>query len=60
MEIRRQAYGKLCEAVYKEKGYSSEAIPLPETLEKFGLLDDQAIDLLAEYGFGFKRRLLSN
>jgi aldehyde:ferredoxin oxidoreductase len=60
MEMRLQAYGKLCEAVYKEKGYSSEGIPLPETLEKFGLLDDQAIDLLAEYGFGFKRSLLSN
>lgn len=60
MEYRQQAYQKLCDAVYKEKGYSSEAVPLPETLEKFDLLDEQAGMLLAEFGFDTRKRLLSN
>ena len=60
MEHRQQAYQRLCDAVYEEKGYSSEAVPLPETLRKFDLLDDQAVQLLAEFGFEAKERLLSN
>jgi aldehyde:ferredoxin oxidoreductase len=59
-ELRRTAYERLCDAVYKEKGYSSEGIPLPETLARFDLLDAQAVDLLTAYGLLERKRLLSN
>jgi aldehyde:ferredoxin oxidoreductase len=50
MKLRAEAYEKLCDTVYKEKGYTRDGIPLPETVEKFGLLDDQARRLLAANG----------
>ncbi len=50
IKLRQEAYSRLCDVVYKEKGFSSDAIPLPETLEKFGILDDQARNLLKKYG----------
>ncbi|MCP4681421.1 MAG: aldehyde:ferredoxin oxidoreductase [Desulfobacterales bacterium] len=50
VRLRRDAYEKLCDAVYKEKGYTPEAVPLPETLEKFGLLDDKARSLVSSFG----------
>lgn len=50
LDIRIKAYQKLCDAVYKEKGFSNEGIPLPETVEKFGILDDQAQRLLKNNG----------
>jgi len=49
MELRQQAYQRLCDAVYKEKGYTADAVPLPETLARFNLLDDQAITLLNKF-----------
>ena len=57
MELRQKAYQRLCDAVYDEKGYTLDAVPLPETLERFDLLDDQAIALLREFGLGLKERL---
>ena len=60
MELRRQAYQRLCDAVYQEKGYTSEAVPFPETLERFSLMDDQALALLEMYGFKSDEKLLSN
>ncbi|MFC1866750.1 aldehyde ferredoxin oxidoreductase family protein [Thermodesulfobacteriota bacterium] len=60
MELRQQAYQRLCDAVYQEKGYTPEAVPLPETLEKFDLLDDQAVTILTDFGLGSKERLVSN
>ena len=60
MELRQQAYQRLCDTVYEEKGYTSDAVPYPETLEKFDLMDDQASDLLAGFGLGVEKRLLSN
>ena len=51
MELRQDAYDKLCDAVYEEKGYNSNAIPLPETVERFGLLDEKAAKLLKKNGF---------
>jgi aldehyde:ferredoxin oxidoreductase len=50
IKLRQEAYQKLCDAVYKAKGYSQNAVPLPETLEKFDLLDDKSRTLLNEYG----------
>jgi aldehyde:ferredoxin oxidoreductase len=50
MKLRQQAYQSLCDAVYKEKGYNLDAVPLPETIEKFGLADNQAMALLREFG----------
>jgi len=60
MEIRQEAYQRLCDAVYKEKGYTLEAVPLPETLERFGLLDHESLALLNEFGVGLKEKLVSN
>jgi len=47
---RMEAYQRLCDIVYKEKGFSQEGVPLPETVEKFGLMDNQARQLLEKYG----------
>jgi hypothetical protein len=61
MALRQEAYQKLCDSVYAAKGYTLDGVPLPETLEKFGVLDDQALDLLNEMGLGSKKdRLVSN
>lgn len=59
-KLRKEAYERLCEAVYKEKRYDNDGIPMPETLEKFDLLDEQALNLLGAYGFVEKERRLSN
>jgi len=59
-DLRRSAYEKLCDRVYTHKGYTPDGIPLPETVEKFGLLDDQATDLLRTYGLIERERKLSN
>ncbi len=50
IKFREEAYAKLCDVVYKEKGFTSDAVPLPETLKRFGILDDQARDLLKSFG----------
>jgi aldehyde:ferredoxin oxidoreductase len=50
MDLRQKAYQKLCDSVYLEKGYSPDAVPLPETLGRFGLLDDRAMAVLNKYG----------
>ena len=60
IELRQHAYQQLCDSVYEEKGYTPEGVPLAETLEAFGLLDDQALTLLGELGQRLKGRLLSN
>ena len=60
LELRQKAYDRLCDAVYQEKGYTLEGVPLPETLERFELLDDQALALLEEFGLGWKDRMVSN
>ena len=60
IKLRKEDYDRLCDAVYKEKGYTNDAIPLPETLDKFDLLDDQARHLLTKFGIEEKERLLSN
>lgn len=49
IKLRQEAYDKLCDAVYKEKGYNADGVPKPETLERFGLLDKKALDLLQAY-----------
>jgi aldehyde:ferredoxin oxidoreductase len=50
VKLRQKAYQKLCDVVYEAKGYNSDAVPLPETLEKFDLLDEKAEGLLRAYG----------
>jgi aldehyde:ferredoxin oxidoreductase len=60
VDLRAKAYEKLCDTVYEEKGYTQDAIPLPETLEKFDLMDEQARNLLVSFGLMEKERLLSN
>jgi aldehyde:ferredoxin oxidoreductase len=60
IELRRQAYERLCDEVYKVKGYTPNGIPLPETLERFDLLDDQARSLLKAFDLVEKEKLLSN
>ncbi|NOZ20363.1 MAG: aldehyde:ferredoxin oxidoreductase [Planctomycetes bacterium] len=50
MEKRAAAYQRLCDVVYEEKGFTADAIPKRETVERFGLLDEQAARLLDEFG----------
>jgi len=50
VEKRIEAYQQLCDIVYEEKGFSSDGIPKRETVEKFGLLDEQARQLLQGFG----------
>ena len=49
LDLRKQDYQKLSDAVYQIKGYSNQAVPLAQTLENFGLLDEQAARLLQAY-----------
>jgi aldehyde:ferredoxin oxidoreductase len=58
--LREQAYQTLCDAVYEEKGYTLDGVPLPETVEKFDLLDDQALAILNEFGLSREERMVSN
>jgi len=60
LKLRQQAYNRLCDMVYQEKGYTSDAVPLPETLERFNLMDDQALALLEEFRPDSNERLISN
>jgi aldehyde:ferredoxin oxidoreductase len=60
VELREQAYQMLCDAVYEEKGYDLDGVPLPETVEKFDLLDDRALALLKEFGVSREERMVSN
>lgn len=49
IEKRKEAFQTLCDVVYKSKGFTPDAIPMRETVNKFGLLDEQADKLLAEF-----------
>jgi aldehyde:ferredoxin oxidoreductase len=60
IELRQKAYQNLCDVVYQEKGYNLDAVPLPETVERFGLLDDQALALLDTFGLSRVERMVSN
>jgi aldehyde:ferredoxin oxidoreductase len=50
IEKRIEAYRQLCDIVYEKKGFTSDAIPKRETVNKFGLMDEQANQLLEKYG----------
>ena len=60
MELRQKAYSKLCDVVYEEKGFSAQGIPFPEVVERLGLLDQQAAQLLQAHGMAYRKRALSN
>jgi aldehyde:ferredoxin oxidoreductase len=60
MALRQEAYQRLCDAVYEEKGYTKDGVPLPETLERFDLLDEQAKSLLSAFGLMEEEKLVSN
>jgi aldehyde:ferredoxin oxidoreductase len=60
VELREQAYQTLCDAVYEEKGYDLDGVPLLETVEKFDLLDDRALALLSELGVSREEKVVSN
>ena len=49
IEKRKEAYERLCDIVYERKGYTSGGIPRRETVERFGLLDEQAGRLLETF-----------
>jgi aldehyde:ferredoxin oxidoreductase len=49
IDKRKAAYEQLCDIVYDKKGYTPEAVPKRETVEKFDLMDEQAARLLDEY-----------
>ncbi len=50
MEKRKEAYQQLCDVVYEEKGFTRQGLVKRETVEKFGLMDEQARKLLDELG----------
>jgi aldehyde:ferredoxin oxidoreductase len=50
IEKREKAYQQLCDRVYEKKGYTHGGIPGRETVKKFGLLDEQANQLLDQFG----------
>ncbi len=50
IEKRIAAYQHLTDIVYEKKGFTSEGIPKRETVEKFALMDEQARQLLDEFG----------
>jgi aldehyde:ferredoxin oxidoreductase len=50
IEKRIEAYQRLCDVVYEEKGFTSEGVPKRETVERFDLMDEQARQLLDEFG----------
>jgi aldehyde:ferredoxin oxidoreductase len=50
MRLRKDAYRKLCDSVYQVKGFTVDGIPTPQLIEKFGIMDDQASELLSRYG----------
>lgn len=50
IEKRMEAYQQLCDIVYEKKGFTSGGIPKRETVDKFGLMDEQARKLLSEFG----------
>ena len=60
IKLRQDAYEKLCDAVYAEKGYTPEGIPFPEILERFDLLDEKAANLLTQFGLIKGKKRLSN
>jgi aldehyde:ferredoxin oxidoreductase len=49
IEKRLEAYQKLCDIVYEKKGFTSQGIPKRETVEKAGLMDKQASQLLSKF-----------
>ncbi len=50
IKMRKESYQTLCDVVYKAKGFTPDAIPMRETVQKFDLMDEQADKLLAEFG----------
>jgi aldehyde:ferredoxin oxidoreductase len=50
IEKREKAYQQLCDLVYEKKGYTSRGIPKRETVNRFGLMDKQASQLLEKFG----------
>ena len=60
IELRQKAFQNLCDAVYQEKGYNLDAVPLPETVKRFDLLDDRALALLDAFSLSRKQRMVSN
>jgi len=49
LKYRQAAYQRLCDEVYPAKGYSPDAVPLRDTLEKFDLLDEKSEALLKRF-----------
>jgi hypothetical protein len=58
VRLREEAYEQLCNEVYTAKGYTLNGIPLRETVEKFGLMDEKADTLLK--AFDLRQEQLSN
>jgi len=50
IEKRTDIYQQLCDIVYEKKGFTSNAIPKRQTVEKFALIDEQSKQLLDEFG----------
>jgi aldehyde:ferredoxin oxidoreductase len=47
-EHRREQFEHLCDAVYREKGYDADGVPLRSTLERLGLDSPEFLSLIEE------------
>ena len=55
MKKRIEAYQQLCDFVYERKGFTPQGVPEREIVERFGLMDEQARQLLNEFGVYAKK-----
>jgi aldehyde:ferredoxin oxidoreductase len=60
VSLRKEAYERLCDTVYMEKGYDSNGVPLAETVDRLELMDNKAKELLRRNGVDSGMRLVSN
>ena len=42
VDFRRKDYEMLCDSLYAARGYDSNAVPLPKTVKRLELCDEQA------------------
>ena len=49
-KYREDRYSKLCDAVYKRRGWTTDGVPTVETLRKLGMDFPELVELVAKHG----------
>ena len=47
---REDRYSKLCDAVYKRRGWTTDGVPTVETLKKLGIDFPELVELVQRHG----------